>query len=148
MHLQVANGAAIKPSLTNGPIAQFCMLSPYLGRCDILICPAERQRRAVANFSDLRETNLSYFLNTDVTLSNRPMTSILAGDRNLQADGQPVLPGLFVLITNRDMNWTHELHPNGGNLAFADGHVEFCRKNELNAMVQRQSVAINRLLVP
>lgn len=148
MHLQVANEAAVIPVLSNSPIAQFCMLSPYLRRCDILLCPLERQRRAVTNFSDLTDTNLSYFLNTDVTLSNKPTTSILAGDRNLQADGRPVPPGPFVLTTKLHMNWTRELHPSGGNLAFADGHVEFCPKNDLNALVQRQSVGTNRLLVP
>lgn len=148
MHLQIADGAAVKLALSNSPIAQFCMLSPYLRRCDLLICPTEKERRAVTNFSDLTETNLSYFLNIDVTLSNKPATSILAGDRNLRADGRPVPPGPFVLTTSRDMNWTRELHPYGGNIAFADGHVEVCRRNDLNSLVQRQSIATNRLLVP
>lgn len=148
MHLRVANGAAAISALGNSPVPQYSILSTYIGRCDLLICPAERQRRPATNFSDLTETNLSYFLNTDVTLSNKPAASILAGDRNLRADGRPVPPGSFGLTTNRDMNWTRELHASGGFLAFADGHVEFCRKNDLNAVVQRQSIATNRLLVP
>jgi prepilin-type processing-associated H-X9-DG protein len=113
-----------------------------------LICPAETRRSGVTNFNNLTRNNLSYFLNGDVSLSNLPNASISAGDRNLQANGQPVSPGLFVLTTNLDVSWTHELHRIGGNVAFADGHVEFSRTTGLNALVQRQSIATNRLLVP
>jgi prepilin-type processing-associated H-X9-DG protein len=141
-------GELVELSYTNGPLPQYRMLSPYLHNPTVFICPAEARRRGVTNFSDLTRTNLSYFLNADVLLTNNPGASILAGDRNLQANGRAVTPGLFFLSTNLDVNWTRELHGMGGNLAFADGHVEFCRTTNLNEFVRKQITATNRLLVP
>lgn len=147
MQLAVSNGGTMEFVYSNATYAQYQKLAAYLIP-KTLICPEEKQRRAVMNFSDLTETNLSYFLNADASLTNSPAASILSGDRNLEASGRPVSPGLFILTTNLNMNWTRELHPWGGNVAFADGHVEFCRTNKLNAMVERQSIVTNRLLVP
>lgn len=148
MQWPASNGGTMELVYGNCIHVQYQKLASYIYRTDILLCPAEKQRRAATNFSELTDTNLSYFLNADVSLTNNPTALILAGDRNLEANGRPVSPDLFVLTTNLNMNWTRELHPLGGNLAFADGHVEFCLTNKLNAMVQRQSVATNRLLVP
>ena len=142
------NGDMIELAGSSGPLPEYRILSRYFSTPSVLICPSESRRTAVTNFSDLTRSNLSYFFNADVSLTNNPTASILAGDRNLQADAQPVSPGLFVLTTNLDMSWTRELHGMGGNLAFADGHVEFCRTTNLNGFVQRQSSATNRLLVP
>ena len=144
----VSDGGTAELVQSNSTGAPYRKLATYFQRSDILICPTEKYRRAVTNFNDLTDTNLSYFLNADAALSNNPAASILAGDRNLQVNGRPLSPGLFVLTTNLDMNWTRELHLFGGNLAFADGHVQFCRTNTLNALVQGQSVGTNRLLVP
>lgn len=146
---QSADGAGTIQLESNlGPLPSYRMLSSYLNRADILICPLESQRLAVTNFNDLTQSNLSYFLNADVLLSNKPSVSILAGDRNLQANGRSVPAGLFALTTNLAMNWTRELHLKGGNLAFADGHVQFCWNADLNDLVQRQCIATNHLLVP
>jgi prepilin-type processing-associated H-X9-DG protein len=73
---------------------------------------------------------------------------LIAGDRNLSANGQSVNPELFVMTTNFDMNWTFEIHLKGGNLAFADSHVEWVNTTQLNSVVQRQLLATNRLVVP
>jgi len=101
----------------------------------------------VTNHSSPSDKNISYFLNVDLSRNNSS-ARILAGDRNLQANGQPVKPGLFILTTNLDMNWTRELHGGRGNLAFADGHVESIKPNRLNEIVQRRNPASNRLAVP
>ena len=126
---------------------QFRVLSEHLRYPSVFICPTDKSRHAAANCRDLREENLSYFINVDVT-TNNPSKSILAGDRNLLSDGQPVQPGLFELTTNLNLNWSGELHLHGGNLAFADGHVEWSKTNELNSIVHRQPLAANRLCVP
>jgi len=52
------------------------------------------------------------------------------------------------MTTNFDMNWTFEIHLKGGNLAFADSHVEWVNTTQLNSVVQRQLLATNRLVVP
>ena len=127
---------------------QFRPVSEYMHNSQIFICPADKTKYAATNHNQVREENVSYFVNCDASTSNKPTTTILAGDRNLQANGHAVNPGLFVLTTNLDLSWTHELHLNGGNLAFADGHVEWTRTNNLNAVVQHQPFIISRLLVP
>jgi prepilin-type processing-associated H-X9-DG protein len=77
-----------------------------------------------------------------------PSKTILTGDRNLQAGGQAVRPGLFALATNLDLSWTGEMHSKGGLLAFVDGHVEFVRTNKLNDTILSQPLATNRVCVP
>ena len=76
------------------------------------------------------------------------MSIILIGDRNLQIDGRPARPGLFNATTNHDLSWTRDLHRNGGNLGFADGHTEFCKTNALNTKFREQQVETSRLVIP
>jgi len=113
----------------------------------VFVCPADKTKFAATNYNSLREDNVSYFANVDAT-TNNPANTILAGDRNLSANSQLVKPGLFILTTNFDMNWTYEIHLKGGNLAFADSHVEWVNTTQLNSVVQRQLLATNRLVVP
>jgi len=131
----------------NETFPHYQKLAPYFYTMNVLLCPAEKERQAASDFRHLADTNLSYFLNADVS-TNSPSTSILAGDRSLKANGHVVSPGLFTLTTNLDMSWSDELHPASGLLAFGDGHVEFCRAANLNSDVRRQKVAVNRLSVP
>ena len=131
----------------NETFPHFQKLSQYILPLDIVVCPADKNRQAAENYHHLTDTNLSYFLNADVS-TNRDPTSILAGDRNLQANGRAVSSGLFTMTTNLDMGWTRELHPNLGVLAFADGHVEICLTARLNTEIRRQQVAVNRLSIP
>ena len=113
-----------------------------------LVCPADKVKTVATNVDMLTDQNISYFLNVDAPFKNKPALTFLAGDRNLQMNGQAVKPGLFVLTTNLDMSWTREIHPSGGSLAFADGHVEFVQANNLNSIVQQQPLATNRLCIP
>jgi prepilin-type N-terminal cleavage/methylation domain-containing protein/prepilin-type processing-associated H-X9-DG protein len=113
----------------------------------LFTCPADESKHAATNRLQLRDENISYFLNVDAS-TNQPPNTMLLGDRNLQADGRPVKPGLFVLTTNSDMSWTHELHSKGGSMAFLDGHVEWVRTTRLNDVVQDQPLATTRLVVP
>ncbi len=131
----------------NETFPHFQKLSPYILNLNTMVCPTDKNRHAAENYRLLTDTNLSYFLNAD-TSTNDPSTSILAGDRNLQANGQAVSPGLFTMTTNLDMGWTRDLHPNQGFLAFADGHAEACPTANLNIVVRRQKVAVNRLSIP
>jgi len=111
------------------------------------ICPFETNRQAAVSFEALNDLNISYFLNADAS-TNNPSRTILAGDRFLQVKGQPIRPGLFVLTTNSNVSWTPNFHASGGSLAFADGHGEFGRNDNLNSIVQNQPLATNRLCVP
>lgn len=116
----------------------------------MLHCPADRSRQGAEKHAAFSDRNISYFLSMDATKGSPSI--LLAGDRNLEAAGQPVKPGLFSLTTNATISWTGELHNQGktlmgGNLLFADGHVETVR-GKLPAVIQRQNLATNRLAFP
>ena len=121
------------------------VLSAFLGnRTDRLLCPVDKARRKAEDYSQLRDQNISYFVNLDAS-TNQPVQTILVGDRYLMADGRAVTPGLFVLTPNREMTWAPGFHRQGGTLAFADGHAEFVRDNHLSSVTRNQALATNRL---
>ena len=148
---------AIRTSITNGGTMEFLernqtfphyqKLSPYIPYTRIFVCPTDKNRPAPDSYQNLSDTNLSYFLNADVS-TNTPATSIMAGDRNLAADAHPVQHGTFTLRTSMNLAWTPELHRTMGVLAFADGHAEICRAANLNSIIQRQGLAAVRLSIP
>ena len=126
---------------------QFRALSEYMRSPDIFVCRLDKAKQVATNCNNLRDENLSYFINVEAN-TNNPSHTILAGDRNLQANGQPVKPGLFEVTSNLYMSWTHELHLRGGVLAFTDSHVQFVKTNDLNSFIRSQPLATNRLCVP
>ena len=131
----------------NEAFPHYQKIAPYIDAMSVFLCPAEKDRRPAIDSRQLTDTNLSYFLNADVS-TNDPSTSILAGDRSLQANGHVVSHGLFTLTPNLDMSWSGELHPDLGTLAFVDGHVELCRTANLNSDIRRQKITVNRLSIP
>jgi prepilin-type processing-associated H-X9-DG protein len=143
----VTNGGTMEFIYSGHTFPHFQKISAILHTPQILACPLDNERHAATNFEALNDLNISYFLNADISINN-PSHSILAGDRFLQANGQQVKPGLFTLTTNFNMSWTPDLHIGRGNLAFADGHVEVSKKDDLNSTLQNQSLATNRLCVP
>lgn len=124
----------------------FQSLSNYL-LPTLLVCPTDKTRKPATDYRKLTDQNLSYFLNLDSS-TNGGATEILSGDRNLEANGHPVSEGVFTVTTNLNVNWTYEMHKIGGNLGFADGHVQFVKLNALNEMIARQNSATNRFVIP
>src|SRR6185437_7729813 len=126
---------AIQISVTNGGTREFLergqtfphfqKLSKYLLDLPMLICPADKTRHAAQSYANLADTNLSYFLNADVS-TNDPSKSIMAGDRQLQANGEAIGHGTVALQTNMDLSWIPAMHHGSGILGFADGHVQIC----------------------
>lgn len=143
----VTNGGTMEFIYSGHTFPHFQKISAILYTPKILACPLDNKRHTATNFEALNDLNISYFLNAEVT-TNNPSHSILAGDRFLRANGQQVKPGLFTLTTNLNMSWTPDLHLNKGNLAFADGHVEFSKTDNLNSTLQNQPFATNRFCVP
>ena len=132
----------------------FKKLSAYSIHPSLFVCPLDKDRQAATNYESLNDLNISYFLNADASHTNNPSQinnasqTFFAGDRNLAANGWPVKSGLFVVTTNLNLSWTREIHSMGGNIAFADGHAEWVRTNQLNSIVQRQLLATNHIVVP
>jgi len=149
MQVSITNGGTMEflNRNHNQTFPHYKKIFQYFRYTEVLRCPADKSRRTAATYQALTDTNLSYFLNADVS-TNHPAESILVGDRNLQANGQPVSAGLFTLTTNLDMSWTRELHHDFGCLGFADGHAESSKKTNLNSLVRRQNVASSRLSIP
>jgi prepilin-type processing-associated H-X9-DG protein len=151
MQTSVTNGGSMEFVGSGSPAPHFQMVSKYLrGDWRVLICPTDKAKARAADHAVLSDRNISYFLSMDATYGSP--SSILAGDRNLEVTGQPVKPGLFSLSTNAAVSWTSELHndggnPLGGNLLFADGHAEVAGR-KLPAVIQRQNLATNRLVIP
>lgn len=143
----VTNGGAMEYVSTGYASLQFRSLTDYLAQPNIFICPFDKSRQIASNTQNLRDENLSYFINADAS-TNNPANTILAGDRNLQADGLAVKAGLFELSSNLNMSWTRDLHLRGGVLAFTDGHAQFVKTNDLNSFTRKQPLATSRLCVP
>ena len=122
-----------------------------------LVCSSDRDREDSAyrknySLSEFVETNISYFVGVDATLNNPK--SILAGDRHLQVDDLPTKSGLLDLKSKSSVSWSQELHysksttTTGGNILFADGHVEFLKSKQINSAFQSQNLATKRFTVP
>lgn len=112
----------------------------------ILVCPADRARKAASRFSQLTRTNISYFVSLDVT--ERQPNAFLAGDRNLTVDGAVATPGVLALTTNRVVGWTTELHGGEGNVAMGDGSVQQCSTLKLTGGLRASGLGTNRLAIP
>ncbi|HET7625680.1 MAG TPA: hypothetical protein VFM25_10495 [Verrucomicrobiae bacterium] len=56
----------------------------------LLICPTDKTRNPATDYRKLADQNLSYFLNLDSS-TNGGATTILSGDRNLEANGRPAV---------------------------------------------------------
>jgi prepilin-type processing-associated H-X9-DG protein len=127
-------------NLTNAvpSIEQFCQaIGPRL-RVSLLVCPQDT-RKPASDWKSLNRTNISYFFNPDAGF-NDPL-SILAGDRNISVSAQ----GVYT------WNPALGLHGDHGNVAFADGHVEYALKVDsarLDQFFHQGGNPTNRLLLP
>jgi prepilin-type N-terminal cleavage/methylation domain-containing protein len=147
-----ANGGSMELAAGNQAYPHYRAVSNYFsGQTRLLVCPTDNARKPATNFSQLTDSNISYFLSLDAGTN---AGSILGGDRHLEAGGKNVGPGSFIYSTNLFLNWTHELHgkiQNGplGVLIFADGHGQVVRNKDLNPLFQSQPLAdTERLIIP
>jgi len=133
-------------------VSQFLVLRDILKEPEVFICPSDKVKLAASDVYEMGNSNISYFVNVDASPATNTTTTILSGDRHLQASGNPVKAGLFVYTNGMAMGWTRELHPTleSGNLSFPDGHVERVTMTSegLTTVFKRQNVASTRLLVP
>ncbi len=117
-HLVVATGAVVRSSCA------FLAMSNELANPQLLKCPSEK-RLSASNWAGLVDANVSYLAGLQGAIS-RPV-SILAMDGNVtNTEGKWHLDlekgGTHAFL------WTGSGHKTGGNVLFADAHVEF-RKN-------------------
>jgi len=106
----------------------FQAVSDELVSPKLLICPSDLERWPTADFKNLQNTNISYFIGI-YTCGNELLklpvsaNAILTGDRNLKNDHDSHWNPAFITVNN-GTRWTSGLHEFKGNLLFVDGHVE------------------------
>ena len=154
MQSSVANNGTVKLTVAEQLAPTFEKIYPYYATPQtnylyrLLVCPADKGRRAAENPQGFGNTNISYFLNADAQCTNQPSHVVLAGDRDLKFNGSIAAPGLLTITTNSEVDWAGNLHPKFGNVAFADGHVERRQLHRLNELFMNQPLATNRLAIP
>ena len=128
--LSYTNGGSLgSPDWTD----HFRVASNELAAPRVLVCPADKERKAGTNWVDLDGLmNVSYFVGTLVDYQ-KPM-SILSGDFNVNGGGGGFDPSWSQFLGNSiDASWDQQLHVRSGVLAFADGSVKTTKTPTLRA---------------
>lgn len=144
------DGGSMELISSGSPSPHFQTMSNELSTPKILCCPAETKREAGTNFDAISDLNISYFFNVDA-IPESPNV-LLAGDRSMALDGRALKPGLATITRDSPLVWTRDLHYRSakmllGNILYADGHVEG-RITNLTTIIQKQTLATNRLAIP
>ena len=146
MALPGTNGGT--KEFTSGPNAwrHFQVMSNELSTPRIILCPAEPpELNAGTNFTDINNSNLSYFVGIDANKANRLM--ILAGDRNIMNGAAPQ-NDLLELTANRPTSWTAEMHNKVGNVVLADASVQQVSISGVRDLVAKTGFTTNRVQLP
>jgi hypothetical protein len=148
--VSITNGGSFEFAATGPASAHFQALAPYLGKQpNLLICLSDKNRHTATNISELKNENISYFLNLNA-LTNA--ASILTGDRHLEITGKAINSGVFLQTTNLQLTWSDGFHGDHnkpwGYFSFGDGHAQFISAPELNSFLQSQPFTTNRFCFP
>jgi len=125
-----------------GASSYFQVISNQIGDPKFLVCPADTRVPAKAFGPGFSNSNLSYFVSLEAVETTPQM--FLSGDRNL-TNGLPVQDGILMLVPNRPIGWTAELHDRQGNVALADGSVQGFSNSRLR---EASAGTTNRLAMP
>ena len=145
MRVSTNEDGSMELVVSGNPLQHLVLLSNVLSIPKILACPAD-ERQPATSFSAVEAENISYFVGVDAS-EKQPQT-VLAGDRNLTTNTQPVRPGLVHLTTNAVVGWTTEMHNLVGNVAMGDGSVQQTAAQRLAELLSNTGLATNRLAVP
>ena len=120
-------------------------ISNELTTAKVLTCPADKKHTKAASFTELSNTNLSFFVGLDAR-PDEPQ-SLLSGDRNIT--GGTLSNGfLRVLTPGAAVAWTKEIHQGQGNIGLGDGSVQQVTTMRLRQQIAATSNAFIRLAVP
>ena len=72
----------------------------------------------------------------------------LAGDRNLEAGGTALPPGIARLTTNQPVGWTRAQHGQCGNVSLADGSAQQLSNIRLQEVIANQPGGTSRIVMP
>jgi competence protein ComGC len=145
MQVSVTNGGTMELIASGVVHPHFQVMSNELSTPKILLCPNDEKRSYATNFADLKDRNLSYFLNMDATNDNG--SSLLSGDRNI-TNRAPAGSRLVPLTKADTIAWTKEIHLEKGNLGFGDGRVDSFSNGSVGAAIKIGVGTTNWLAVP
>ena len=146
MQVSVTNGGTMELVASGLVFPHFRVVSNELSTPRILVCPIDKNKTSATNFeSDLKDRNLSYFINVDAIAGNG--SSLLCGDRNLR--NKALADSRFVRISSTSIiGWNRDMHWEKGNVAFADGSVAAFTNGAVGPAVRMPAGITNRLAVP
>jgi hypothetical protein len=134
--------ATVRTTTIGEAFRYFQVMSNELTAPKLVVCPADVRAPAKDFGPGFSNTNVSYFVGL-VAEEIYPQM-FLYGDRNL-TNGLPVQQGILLLVPNRPVGWTRELHNCQGNVALADGSVQGWTSSRLSSSVVGFT---NRLAIP
>jgi hypothetical protein len=157
MQVPVANGGTLELVESGIVYPHFMVMSNELNTPKILFCPQDRNHSIASSFTNVSDTNISYFVGVDADASGPAM--FLAGDGNLATHGRRVQSGLASIWTNLPLAWIADRHtksvfadstvpPQWGNVVFADGSSRQLSDQQLRDALIKTGVATNRLAIP
>src|SRR5688500_15359179 len=91
-----------------------------IGLITVVLLPIIAKHHSAANWESLSNTNISYFVSLDASLSTP--NKILAGDRFLSTNDQP-FSGILVVANWQALCWVEGGHHRTGNTVMSDGSV-------------------------
>jgi competence protein ComGC len=99
----------------------FSALSNELGSPKVLACPDDKTRTKVADWAQLNNSHISYFLalDADETRAQR----MLAGDRSISTNGA-FLSGFVILRSNSPIRIAKGIHLDCANVGLSDGSAQ------------------------
>ncbi len=144
--LSQTNGGTMEFTTGANAWRHFQVLSNELFTPRILICPEDDFHTAAAtNFNFLSNSNLSYFIGLDSTVTNPQ--GLLSGDCNI-TNGTSIKNGILELTTNQPAAWTAGTHKKVGNVTLSDGSVQQVSITGLRIAVENAGVFTNHLQMP
>jgi type II secretory pathway pseudopilin PulG len=146
MAVSTDEGGSLEYVKDGSVFRHFLALSNELSAPGMVVCPQDKKRKPAADFSQFRDSRISYFLDVDATPDRLLMP--LSGDRNLSIHGRPIPPGLVGLTTNSAVGWTSEMHNRTGFVLLCDGSVQGCVDSTLAKLLASSGCATNRFAIP
>ena len=147
MGVSVTNGGSMEMVATGNVVRTFLAMSNELSTPKVLFCWEDSARQCASDFAGLTNSNVSYFVNADVTNSSNPQ-AILSGDSNFELGGKLACPGLLILGTNDPVAWTAGRHIRKCCLLIGDGSVQSVTALGLHGFFVEAGRATNRLAIP
>jgi hypothetical protein len=139
-----SRGGTLEAAASPRVFRHFLAMSNYAGDPKIFLCPSEKERRAARSFAELKNENISYFLNLTADWSTNAPPPAVFGDRHITGG---VLSNGFLKTfpTSQGVGWDPRVHSGNGNIAFAEGSVDSGLTPLLQSVVEAQGV---RLAIP